>query len=78
MTMTLINSCRVMAPGLQKVQQQADVKIAGIDYQVIKESVEAGMEANSHILDIMDRCISSPRASKVRQWGSVGSVRSQE
>ena len=45
---------------------QADVKIAGIDYQVIKESVEAGMEANSHILDIMDRCISSPRSSKVR------------
>ena len=44
---------------------QADVKIAGIDYQVIKESVEAGMEANSHILDIMDRCISTPRTSKV-------------
>ena len=54
------------------------MKISGIDYQVIKESVEAGMEANSHILDIMDRCISSPRASKVRNWGSVGSVRSQE
>ena len=46
---------------------QADVKIAGIDYQVIKESVEAGMEANSHILDIMDRCIASPRSSKVSQ-----------
>ena len=43
------------------------MKISGIDYQVIKESVEAGMEANSHILDIMDRCISSPRASKVSQ-----------
>ena len=51
---------------------QADVKISGIDYQVIKESVEAGMEANSHILDIMDRCISSPRSSKVRPSGSVG------
>ena len=46
---------------------QADVKIQGIDYQVIKESVEAGMEANSQILDIMDRCISSPRTSKVRK-----------
>ena len=48
---------------------QADVKISGIDYQVIKDSVEAGMEANSHILDIMDRCISSPRSSKVRLRG---------
>ena len=51
---------------------QADVKISGIDYQVIKDSVEAGMEANSQILDIMDRCISSPRTSKVRQRASVG------
>ena len=46
---------------------QADVKISGIDYQVIKDSVEAGMEANTQILDIMDRCISSPRSSKVSQ-----------
>ena len=44
---------------------QADVKISGIDYQVIKDSLEAGMEANSQILDIMDRCISTPRTSKV-------------
>ena len=51
---------------------QADVKIEGIDYQIIKESIEAGMEANNHILDIMDSCISSPRTSKVR-WRIVES-----
>ena len=45
---------------------QADVKIEGIDFEVIRESVEAAMEANTHILDIMDSCISTPRSSKVR------------
>ena len=40
---------------------QADVKIAGIGMEIIKESIERGMEANHHILDIMETCISKPR-----------------
>ena len=43
---------------------QADVKIAGISLDIIKESVEKGMEANHSILDIMGQCIKTPRASK--------------
>ena len=43
---------------------QADVKIAGISLDIIKESVERGMEANHHILDIMEKCIKTPRTSK--------------
>jgi len=43
---------------------QADVKIAGIGMEIIKESIERGMEANHHILDIMETCISKPREAK--------------
>ena len=43
---------------------QADVKIPGIPLEVIRESVERGMEANNQILDIMDRCLDKPRESK--------------
>ena len=43
---------------------QADVKVPGISESVIRESVERGMEANSQILDTMDRCLDTPRTSK--------------
>ena len=43
---------------------QADVKIPGISLNIIRESVERGMEANHHILDIMSQCIKTPRLSK--------------
>ena len=43
---------------------QADVKVPGISMDIIRESVERGMEANNHILDIMDKCIAAPRSTK--------------
>ena len=43
---------------------QADVKNLGIDFDIIKQAVMGGVEANHGILDIMDRCIRWPADTK--------------
>lgn len=41
---------------------QVDLKIPGISHQIIKETLERGREGRLHILNIMERTISRPRA----------------
>ena len=40
---------------------QMDIKIAGIDLEIMKKALEQAKEGRYHILDVMDQAISTPR-----------------
>ena len=46
---------------------QADIKLPGLPFQIIKEATEKGHDGVNRILDIMEECISEPRSGK-KNW----------
>ena len=46
---------------------QADIKLPGLPFQIIKEATEKGHDGVKRILDIMEECISEPRSGK-KNW----------
>lgn len=40
---------------------QVDVKVPGLPLKVIMEAIQAGCDAKSQIIDIMNKAISQPR-----------------
>ncbi|KAK9498230.1 hypothetical protein O3M35_004090 [Rhynocoris fuscipes] len=47
---------------------QADIKIPGLPLKVVMEAVQAGCEAKSAIIDIMNNTIREPRKDKKSSW----------
>ncbi|XP_014240818.1 polyribonucleotide nucleotidyltransferase 1, mitochondrial [Cimex lectularius] len=47
---------------------QADIKIPGLPLKIVMEAIQAGWEAKSKIIDIMNSTISEPREEKKISW----------
>lgn len=47
---------------------QADIKTQGLPMKVVTEAIEQSIRSKNHILDIMHKCISSPRQVRKDCW----------